>query len=78
MNDTGIKNLIAAITLQAVRDYFQATDDGKQFILVELRSPWMQMLTNGQSVVVAEQLEKHPEEIAARLRQHKEIGGLPI
>lgn len=69
MNETGIKNLVAAITLQAVRDYFQSTDGGKKVILKELRSPWMQMLTDGQSEVVAEQLEKHPKEIEARIRR---------
>lgn len=72
MNEQGIRNLTSAITLQAVKDYFHSTDGGKKFILKELRSPWMQMLTDGQSEVIAEQLEKHPEEIRERLRKHKE------
>ena len=74
MNDQSIRNLVAAITLQAVRDYFGSTTEGKKLILKDLRSSWMQMLTGGQSVVVAEQLEKHPEEIRERMRRHKEMG----
>ena len=67
MTDQDIKNLVAAITLQAVKDYFQSSTKGKQSVLRDLRSPWMRMLTDDMSVVVAEQLIKHPEEIRERL-----------
>ena len=73
MNDAGVKNLIAAITMQAVRDYFRSSTEGKKIILKELRSSWMRMLTDDKSVIVAEQLEKHPEEIRERLRRSKAI-----
>lgn len=73
MTDQDIRILAAAITLQAVKDYFQSTANGKKAILKDLRSPWMLMLTDGQSIVVAEQLEKHPEEIRERLRKSGEV-----
>lgn len=90
MTDQNIRNLACAIILQAVRDYFTKTvyktekkteamfDRKRKKILKDLRSSYMDTLSNGTSVVVAEQLEKHPEDIAARLRQHHEIGGEPI
>lgn len=75
MNNGNIKDLTSAITLQAVRDYFAkgVTSEERQKILYELRSTWMRFITNGNSVIVAEQLELHPEEIAERLRLHHEI-----
>ncbi len=79
MNDANVRNLACAITMQAARDYFNAEGNTKKqkAILKDLRSKWMDFITNGTSVVVAEQLELHPEEIAARMRQHHEIGGEP-
>jgi hypothetical protein len=85
MTDLDIKNLTAAITLQAVKDYFTKTEyktkekteemfaKKRKAILKDLRSAWMQMLTDGQSVVVAEQLEAHPEEVCARLKKYGEV-----
>jgi hypothetical protein len=71
MTDESVRRLAAAVTLQAVRDYFKTTSDKKRnTILKDLRSPWMDWLTNGTSVNVAEQLEKHPAEIKERLRRH--------
>lgn len=67
MTDQNIKDLAASITLQAVKDYFDKPKQQKA-ILKDLRSPWMDMLTNGMSVLVAEQIEKHPDEIAQRIR----------
>ena len=73
MTDQITNNLVAAIVLQAVKDYFRSSTKGKQIILQDLRSPWMKMLTDEMSVVVAEQLEKHPEEIRERLRRNGEV-----
>ena len=70
MNEAGIRNLACAIIMQAVRDYLRSASGKKELILKDLRSPYMDMLSNGMSVVVAEQLEKHPEEIRARLRKY--------
>jgi hypothetical protein len=68
MNDTSIRNLACAITMQAVRDYF-ADKDKQHQILKDLRSPWMDFITGGLSVMTADQLEKHPNEIKARMRK---------
>ena len=68
MNDS-IHGLACAVCLQAVKDYFATTyDSSRKAILKDLRSPWMEMFSNGLSVVVAEQLEKNPKEIKERLR----------
>jgi hypothetical protein len=71
MTDEAIRNLACAITLRAVKDYFgkKSTPKKRTEILKDLRSGWMRDLTNGTSVNVAEQLEKHPKEILARLRK---------
>ena len=67
MTDHNIRNLACAIIMQAVRDYFRSSSSQKALILKDLRSSYMDMMSNGTSVVVAEQLEKHPEEIRTRL-----------
>lgn len=75
MTNASINELTTAIILQAVRDYFSPkTNQKKQDeILKDLRSPYMDFITNGQSVLVAEQLELHPKEIAERLRRNSEM-----
>ena len=69
MNEFAIKQLAAAVMLQAAKDYINATKDKKKKeILRDLKSGWMQTLSNGQSLIIAEQLEKHPEEIKRRIK----------
>ena len=70
MTNTQVRNLACAITMQAVRDYFNdgVTAARQQAILKELRSTYMQFITDGTSVTIAEQLEKNPKEIAERLK----------
>lgn len=63
------RQLAMAVTLQAAREYCNTKRDS---ILKELRSTWMDIITDGTSVIVAEQLELHPEEIRARLRKTPE------
>lgn len=72
MNDKNIRNLTCAITLQAVKDYTRknASEARKATILKDLRSEWMDFITEGTSVIVADELEKHPKEIAERVRRH--------
>lgn len=69
MNEFAIRQLAAAVMLQAVEDYFskKATPKKRQIILKDLRSRWMQDFTNGISLIVVEQLELHPDEIRARV-----------
>ena len=65
-----IRSLAAAVMMQAVNDYFKYPNEQK-LILHDLRSEWMQYLSNGISLTVAEQLEKNPKRIRARLRKYK-------
>lgn len=71
MSEHSIRQLAAAVTLQAVKDFFSGSTKKKQIILADLRSAWMRNFTNGTSVNVAEQLEKNPEEIRERFRRHE-------
>ena len=68
-----IRTLGAAICLQAVKDYChpETTKAMKRKILKDLRSGYLDALTDGTSLVVAEQLEKNEWEIKARLRKCK-------
>ena len=62
-----IRNLACAIVMQAVKDYISGTPKKQAEILKDLRSTWMDFITEGTSVLVAEQLELHPQEIAERM-----------
>lgn len=66
------KNLVAAIMLQAAKDYVDGTKAEQKQILRDLRSKYMTTLTDGQSAIIAEQLELHPNEIRQRLRKETE------
>lgn len=74
MTDANIKSLTSAILLQAVKDYLSPRTKPKTQaqILKDLRSSHMDFITDGQSVIVAEQLELHLAEIKERLRQYHE------
>ena len=73
MIESGIKCLASAVMLQATKDYFAygANEAKRKTILKELRSNWMIFLTDSVSLVIAERLEKHPEEIKERLKHAK-------
>ena len=73
MSDIAIRNLAAAITLQAVKDFVYGTDKERKTIVKDLRSSRMNLITSGQSIIVAEQLEKHPNEIIERVRKTKDM-----
>lgn len=66
--EQNIRNLASAVLLQAAKDYCAGDDSQRKVIVKELHSEWMQELTQGISIVVAEQLEKNWEEIAPRLK----------
>ena len=63
--------LVASILLQATKDYCE-TDNKveKAKIIRDLRSQYMRDISDDQSVIIAEQLLKHSDEIAERLRRH--------
>ena len=66
--DQNLRQLACAITLQAVKDFCAGDAANRRAILKDLRSPYMDFITNGTSRVVAEELVKNPEEIAERIR----------
>ena len=70
MNTENIRSLTSAIMLQAVKDFARGSAKIRQAILKDLRSKWMDFISDGFSLIVAEQLEKHPEEIIARMRKY--------
>ena len=63
------KNLGAGIVLQAVKDFFEPDEiyGTRKSILKHLKSPQLVALSDGLSLVAAEQLENNPQEIAERL-----------
>jgi hypothetical protein len=63
------KNLLAAILLQATKDYVYGTEDQQKQILRDLRSDYMTSLSDDQSAIIAEQLERNPQAIKERLRK---------
>lgn len=73
MNTKSIRNLAAAVMLQAVKDFVQGSAKKQSAILKDLRSNWMDFLTDGMSIVVAEQLEKNPDEIKQRMKKEEEL-----
>lgn len=70
--DEILNNIGCKVILQAVRDYFRGSTAKKQLILKDLRSVWMEWLTNGKSLWYADQLEYHPEAIRENLRKYEE------
>lgn len=74
MTNAQARNLACAITMQAVRDYFASgvTPKKQKEVLKDLRSKWMDFITNSTSIAVADQLELHPDEIRERVRRDNE------
>ncbi len=74
MTKKSIRELACAILMQAVRDYVAngTTYEERQQILKDLRSTRMEFITNGLSIVTADQLELHPDEIRQRVRRDSE------
>ena len=68
------KNLGCAIVLEAVKEYFEVgtTDSKKKTILKHLKQDFIVAISDGLSLVVAEQIKKNPKEIAMRLKKCKE------
>ena len=73
--EQNLKNLTCAIVMQAVKDYFHynGKPQKQREVLNDLRSPYMDCITNGMSVIVAEQLELHPKEIYERMQKQHDM-----
>jgi len=70
MQEYNIRQLAAATILQALKDFVNGSEKNRRAVIRDLRSAWMYSFTNGQSVIVAEQLENNTDEIVARVRQY--------
>ena len=68
-----IKQLAAAIMLQAAKDYFNTSENGKKVIIDDLHSEWMLFLTDGQSKIISEKLLSDPEGIKTRIKIVREL-----
>ena len=68
------RQLVATILLQATRDYCREESEAKRnAMLKDLRSSHMDFVSNGMSIVVAEQLEKNCDEIKTRIINEEEL-----
>ena len=65
--DNIIKQLGCKVMYQAVKDFANGNETKRKEIINDLRSKWMCNFTNDMSIIVAEQLELHPDEITARI-----------
>jgi hypothetical protein len=68
--DNILINIGCKVILQAARDYLRYPSE-RQAILKDLRSVWMEWLTDGKSLWYADVLEHHPELIRKNLRRYK-------
>lgn len=67
------RQLVASILLQGVRDYCRTDNEPeRQAILKDLRSAHMDFISDGMSVITAEQLEKNCDAIKVRISNEKE------
>ena len=66
MFNENVRQLVAAILLQAVEDYVNETCDRKT-ILRELRSNHMERLAGDMGRITADRLEFHLEEVAENI-----------
>jgi hypothetical protein len=65
MNTTeNYRQLGYAVALKAAKDFFKtASKKKKEEILKDLKSSWMDFITNGISVILAEKLETSPSTV---------------
>ena len=68
------RQLIMTIIHRAVADYCQTISESRKAeILKSLRSKYMDYVSDGMSVIVAEQLEKNYDAIKARILKKEEL-----
>ena len=69
--DNNYRQLGAAITYQAIRDFITANHNHKKqaTIIKHLKSPWMDFISDGLSTILAEKLERNPKEICDRVKK---------
>ena len=68
LSDKNVEDLASAVLLRTVKDYCRAPKEEKDVILKRLKGGWMEFFTNGQSLIVAEQLPIRERAIRNRLK----------
>ena len=68
------RSLGKAIVYEAIKEFAEEKNNPKMQhkILKDLRSPYMDFVSEGMSVIVAEKLETNPDEICDRVRRFEE------
>ena len=69
----GYQRLGYAIAFQALKDYFGGSTAQKNVIMKDLRSPWMEWITNGLSVQLADRLKSDPKGVERRFKKEAEV-----
>ena len=69
MNTTeNYRQLGFAVTLKAAKDYVKTgSKKRREEIIKDLRSPWMQYISDGLSIKLADRLETNPKEVKKNL-----------
>lgn len=67
MYEQNIRELACATLLVAIKDFFKGVET-RHKILKDLRSEWMDYLTDGLSIKLAHELETNPEQIRTRYK----------
>lgn len=67
----GYKELGAAVAMEAIKEYFASSPAKQRAIIKDLKSPWMELLTSGASLWLAEKLKHNPKEIQARFDKYE-------
>lgn len=68
-NIDNYRQLGMAVTLQSLKDFIEADPIEQKAIIADLRTPYMEFLSNGLSVPLADRLEKNPTEICNRIKK---------
>lgn len=68
------RSLGKAIVYEAIKEFAEEKNNPsmQRKILKDLRSPYMDFVSEGMSVIVAEKLETNPDEICDRVRRFEE------
>ena len=69
----GYKRLGYAIAFQALKDYFDSSTAQKRVIIKDLRSHWMDWITDGLSVQLADRLKSDPKGVERRFKREAEV-----
>lgn len=58
-----------AVTLRAAKDFFRTKkEERKKKIIKDLKSSWMDYISRGNSIILAEKLEHNPDEVYKNLK----------